>query len=352
MTGYTYSITVLKTQKKIWIKRSVSNLSELRWDPFQKEYIITATHRQDRTFKPPKDYCPFCPEKDPDFQKDLTQDYDIAVVKNRFPSLTDDPPTPEVTSDELYRVEKAEGLCEVILFTSKHDCVMSEKTVSRFLKLVKVWKDRYEELGSKDVVDYVFIFENKGKEVGVTLEHPHGQIYAYPFVPPMIERELESSREHYEKEDECLFCRVLEKEIGEEERIVLKNDSFTAFVPFYARYTYEVHIYANEHLTSLADFTEKEEEDLAKILKRLLMKYDGLFGFEFPYVMAMHQKPTKEKGEEYSHFHIEFYPPYRTENKLKHLAGSEIGAGTFINNSLAEEKAEELREFEIEDINV
>ncbi len=336
--------------KEISKARSVRNLSELRWDPFQKEYIITATHRQGRTHKPPKDYCPFCPEEDPDFQKDLTRDFDIAVVKNRFPSLTDDPPTPQVISSELYQVKKAEGLCEVVLFTPEHDGVMSEKPVRKFLKLVKVWKDRYEELGSEDFVDYVFIFENKGEEVGVTLEHPHGQIYAYPFVPPMIERELESSEEYLEKENECLFCRVLEKERSEEERIVAKNDSFTAFIPFYARYTYEVHVYANEHIPSISSFGEKEEKDLAQILKELLMRYDGLFDFEFPYVMAMHQKPTVEGAEEYSHFHIEFYPPYRTENKLKHLAGSEIGAGTYINNSLAEGKAEELREVDIEEI--
>ena len=327
----------------------MSNLSELRWDPFQKEWIITATHRQDRTHKPLKDYCPFCPDEDPDFDKDVRKDYDIAVLKNRFPSLVDEAPVPEVEDDELYRVDEAEGLCEVVLFSSDHDCVMSEEPLSKFVKLVKVWKDRYVELSKKDFVDYVFIFENKGEEVGVTLDHPHGQIYAYPFVPPIVERELESSKENLEDEGKCLFCEVLEKEKEDERRIVLENDSFTAFVPFYARYTYEVHIYADEHVSSLADFGEKEEKDLGRILKRLLGKYDGLFGFEFPYVMAIHQQPTDGSGERYSHFHIEFYPPYRTESKLKYLAGSEIGAGTYINNALAEEKAEELREVEMED---
>jgi UDPglucose--hexose-1-phosphate uridylyltransferase len=183
----------------------------------------------------------------------------------------------------------------------------------------------------------------------VTLDHPHGQIYAYPFVPPIVERELESSKENLEDEGKCLFCEVLEKEKEDGRRIVLENDSFTAFVPFFARYTYEVHVYADEHVPSLAEFGEKEERDLGRILKRLLGKYDGLFGFEFPYVMAIHQQPTDGSGEEYSHFHIEFYPPYRTKSKLKYLAGSEIGAGTYINNALAEEKAEELREVGMED---
>lgn len=340
------SITIFPTLSFPQKKRGVDKLSELRWDPFQKEWIITATHRQKRTFKPPKDFCPFCPEEGSDTHKDIDIEYDIAVVKNRFPSLTEYPPDPEVESDDVYKTRKAEGICEVVLFTSDHDAVMSKEPLSKFIKLVKVWKDRYEQLGKKDFIDYVFIFENKGEEVGVTLNHPHGQIYAYPFVPPIIQKELESSKEHLEKHGKCLFCKILSKELKAEERIVSKNDSFTAFVPFYARYSYEVHIYSNAHLPSLEHFDRKQEEDLADMLKDILTRYDGLFGFEFPYVMALHQKPTTEGGEGYSHFHIEFYPPYRTEDKLKHLAGSEIGAGTFINNSLAEEKGGTLRDEE------
>ncbi|MGB4372453.1 MAG: galactose-1-phosphate uridylyltransferase, partial [Halanaerobiales bacterium] len=247
---------------------------------------------------------------------------------------------------DLYPVARAEGICEVVLFTAKHDGIMSKEPFSRFVKLVKVWKDRYEELGEKDFVDYVFIFENRGEEVGVTLQHPHGQIYAYPFIPPKIKKELDSSREYLEETGQCLFCSVLEEEQGDGRRIVASNDSFTAFVPFFARYPYEVHIYANKHLPSLKEFGEKEIEDLALILRTIIQKYDNLYGFPFPYIMAIHQQPTDGSGEDYSHFHIEFYPPYRTENKLKYLAGSEAGAGTYIVDALAEEKARELRETE------
>lgn len=181
------------------------------------------------------------------------------------------------------------------------------------------------------------------EEVGVTLHHPHGQIYAYPFIPPVIEQELNSSKEYLEKEGECLFCKTLKEEKKDGRRIILSNDSFTALVPFSASYTYEVHIYANKHLPSFNDFSEKEEIDLAAILKTILMKFDNLFGFTLPYIMAIHQQSTNGTGKEYSHFHIEFYPPYRTKDKLKYLAGSEIGMGAFINNSLPEEKAQELR---------
>jgi len=271
------------------------------------------------------------------------EDYDIVVFENKFPSLQKESSETIVSSSQFFKHSKAQGICEVVLFTSDHDGIMSEKPLSRYIKLVKVWRDRYWELGDKDYIDYVFIFENKGEEVGVTLHHPHGQIYAYPFIPPIIEQELNSSKEYLEKEGECLFCNTLEEEKEDGRRIIISNDSFTALVPFSASYTYEVHIYANKHLPSFNDFSEKEEIDLAAILKTILMKFDNLFGFTLPYVMSIHQQPTNGTGKEYSHFHIEFYPPYRTKDKLKYLAGSEIGMGVFINNSLPEEKAQELR---------
>jgi UDPglucose--hexose-1-phosphate uridylyltransferase len=271
------------------------------------------------------------------------EDYDIVVFENKFPSLKEELPRITGTSSKFFKYGKAQGICEVVLFTSDHDGIMSEKPLSRYIKLVKVWRDRYRELGDKDYIDYVFIFENKGEEVGVTLHHPHGQIYAFPFIPPIIEQELDSSKEYLEKEGKCLFCRTLEEEKEDGRRIIFSNDSFSALVPFAAGYSYEVHIYTNKHLPSFNDFTEKEEIDLAAILKTLMMKFDHLFGFVLPYIMAIHQQPTNGTGKEYSHFHIEFYPPCRTKDKLKYLAGSELGVGAFINDSLPEEKAQELR---------
>lgn len=317
---------------------------ELRWNPILKKWVIIATHRQNRTYKPPKDYCPLCPTKKGGLSTEVpAEDYDIVVFENKFPSLKEELPRITGTGSKFFKYGKAQGICEVVLFTSDHDGIMSEKPLSRYVKLVKVWRDRYQELGDKDFIDYVFIFENKGEEVGVTLHHPHGQIYAFPFIPPIIEQELDSSKEYLEKEGKCLFCKTLEEEKEDGRRIIVSNDSFSALVPFAAGYSYEVHIYTNKHLPSFNDFTEKEEIDLAAILKTLMMKFDNLFGFFLPYIMAIHQQPTNGTGKEYSHFHIEFYPPYRTKDKLKYLAGSELGVGAFINDSLPEEKAQELR---------
>lgn len=320
-------------------------MTERRWDPTLKEWVITATHRQERTFKPPEDYCPFCPtNENAEYPTAIPEpEYDMAVVENGFPSLQPDPPEPAVEGTDLSPVEPADGQCEVVLFTQKHDGQMSTEPTDRFVNLVQLWKDRYETLGADEDHEYVYIFENKGEEVGVTLHHPHGQIYAYPFVPPKIRRELDSSAEHLEETGRCLFCDLIDDERADGRRIVTENNSFTAVVPFHARWTYEVHVYANEHVPSMADFDTHHEEALGAILKEVLVKYDALFGFEMPYVMATHQQPTNGEGEDYAHFHMEFYPPNRTEDKLKYPAGSERGAGTYINNKLAEEAAEELR---------
>ena len=321
-------------------------MTERRWDPFQREWVVTATHRQDRTFKPPKDYCPFCPT-DPDDEVPTAvprEEYDIAVVENAFPSLQPDPPEPAVDDGDLFRAKPATGSCEVVLFTDDHDAVVSELPTEQFQRLVAVWQDRYRDLGADPDHEYVYIFENRGEEIGVTLDHPHGQIYAYPFVPPRIRRELDASRDHREETGECLFCDVLATERDDGDRIVTETDHFTAFVPFQARYAYEMHVYADDHLPSLSAFEQRHIDDLGRMLKEVLVRYDALFDFELPYVMALHQRPTDGSGDGYAHFHIEFYSPHRTAEKLKHLAGSERGAGTFVNNKLPEAAAAELRE--------
>ena len=197
----------------------------------------------------------------------------------------------------------------------------------------------------REWVAYVFIFENKGEAIGVTLHHPHGQIYGYPFVPPRPKKELEAARAHRREHGACLHCALLAEEHADGRRILHKGEHFTAFVPFYAHYPYEVHVYARRCVPSLAHLDEDERRDLARTLKRLLTGYDALWGFSLPYMMVMHQAPTDgEDHEGVAHFHVEFYPPNRTAEKLKYLAGSETGAGAFIVDVLPEDTAAELRE--------
>ncbi|HTE18558.1 MAG TPA: galactose-1-phosphate uridylyltransferase, partial [Armatimonadota bacterium] len=267
----------------------------------------------------------------------------VATFLNKFPSLRPEPPVPAIEDSNLYGVDRARGICEVLVYTPVHDTTLAVQPVEKLEELVYVWRDRYQEIGALEYVDYVYMFENKGEAIGVTLNHPHGQIYAFPFIPPRLERELESLSLHREETGRCLLCDVLEKERAEPRRLVLEGEHFYAGIPFYARWPYEVHIWAAEHRSSLAELSAAEMRDLARVLKGVMSKYDALWGFSMPYIMALKQRPTDGRGPETDHFRIEFYPPLRTAKKLKYLAGVETGAGTFINDTLAEEKAAELR---------
>lgn len=319
-------------------------MSELRFNPLLGEWTATATVRQDRTFFPPDNYCPLCPTEPGGFPTEIpAATYDIVAFENKFPSLRRNPPEPAVEGSELYPVRPSQGVCEVVVYTPDHDSTLAAQPVEQIQKLVMVWRDRTRELGARDFVDHVFIFENKGKEVGVTLPHPHGQIYAYPFIPPYIQRELKQTKEYFNENGRCLLCHIAAKEKEAGARVIAENASFVAFIPFFARYPYELHIYSKRHFGKFTDLTDSEVRDLAVILKQVLTAFDKLFERSFPYIMCVHQAPTDGGDHGHYHFHIEFYPPMRSATKLKYLAGSEAGAGMFINDTLPEEKAAELR---------
>lgn len=321
-------------------------MSELRWNPLSGEWVATATERQDRTFLPPDDYCPLCPTKPDGFPTEVPESsYDIVVFENRFPSLKTVPDDPVVESSAPYPVRPSQGVCEVVLYSPNHSSSLAEEPVEQIYKLVRVWSDRFQQLGVLEFVNYVFIFENKGEAIGVTLHHPHGQIYAYPFIPPRIATELQQFADYQKASGKCLLCDVLAEEVNAKRRIVAENDSFAAVIPFSARWPYETHIYSKRHFQALTDMSDVETKDLASILKTVLVAFDKLFDISFPYMMVMHQRPVDGQPYDFYHFHIEFYPPLRSANRLKYLAGSETGAGMFINDTLPEEKAAELRAY-------
>lgn len=322
-------------------------MSELRWNPTLEEWVITATHRQDRTFFPPPDYNPLAPTKPGGFPTEIpTPTYEIVVFENKFPSLRREAPEAAIQGDALYPVLPAQGICEVICYTPQADVELALLPAGKVEELIYVWADRFEALGAHDFVQYVFIFENKGREIGVTLSHPHGQIYAYPFIPPIPGRELEAARKHKAQTGRDLFGDILQQELEDGRRIVCTNDHFVAVVPFYARYPYEVHILTRALRPAITDFNATERHALAQILKTVMEKYNNLWNRSMPYMMVMHQRPSDGSSADYDYyrFHIEFYPPYRTPDKLKFLAGSEAGAGVYINDTHAEVTAQTLRE--------
>lgn len=322
-------------------------MSELRYNPILEEWTITATHRQDRTFFPPPDYNPLAPTKPGGFPTEIpTSTYEIAVFENKFPSLRREPPASAIDGTELTPVLPAQGICEVVCYTPQADAELATLPVGKIEALIHVWADRFAELEKRDFIQYIFFFENKGKEIGVTLNHPHGQIYAYPFIPPIPQRELTAAKKHFEKTGRDLLGDVLAQELSDGRRIVAENAYFVAVVPFFARYPYEVHILPRAVRPAITDFNPEEKRALAEMMKTAMMKYNNLWNRSMPYIMSMHQRPTNGENYDYYRFHIEFTPPYRTPDKLKYLAGSEAGAGVFINDTLPEVTAQTLRDTE------
>ncbi len=285
----------------------------------------------------PQDWCPFCPGSGR-----VPEHYDVYIYPNDFPAFTVPPPLPAIEGDEFYKVRPSRGKCDVVLYSSDHHASLPQLPVEHLVKLVRLWRSRFRELKALPGIKYVLIFENKGAVIGVTMPHPHGQIYSFPFIPPRLERELAAARAHRRRHRRCLFCDILKKERGDGRRIIAENAAFTAFIPFYARWPYEVHIFSRRHLGTIEDLRASEERALAEILKWVTLKYDNLYQMSFPYMMLLHQTPARGRYP-FFHFHIEFYPPHRSKEKLKYLASVETGSGTFLNDSLAEEKAAELR---------
>jgi UDPglucose--hexose-1-phosphate uridylyltransferase len=318
---------------------------ELRWNAVLGEWVIVSTARQDRTFLPPDEHCPLCPTaSEVAFPTEIpVRDFEIAVFENRWPSFV---PSPASVSDEspVERRARAAGACEVVVYSAEHAGTLTGMTQAQVRRLVDVWADRYEELAARADVKYVFIFENRGKEIGVTLTHPHGQIYAFPYVPPRVAREHETAASHAASTGRCLQCDLLAEELSHGRRIVAEAKGFAAYVPFAARVPYEVHVAATAHRASLLDLGDGERDGLASILREVQAIYDGLWDREMPYTMSMHQASTDGVERAGEHLHIEFLPPYRTRDKLKYLAGVETGAGTFINDASPEVTAAELRD--------
>ncbi len=320
--------------------------SHLRWHPLRGEWVAYATHRQDRTFLPPAEFDPLAPTHDPAHPTELPAgDYDVAVFENRFPTLTatalDPPELPVPTAP-------GRGACEVVVFTQDRETSLGALPLPHLELLLGVWADRYQELGARGDVQYVFPFENRGEEVGVTLHHPHGQIYAYPFVPPIPARELEQQLAHLTRHGRGLLEDMIAQELAFGGRVLYQDGLATAFLPVCARYSYELWVAPRRPAPSVAALDAAERAAFARALKTVLLKLDGLWSRPFPYVLVFHQAPTDGQPHPEAHLHVEIYPAYRLPGRLKYLAGSELGAGVFTADTLPEAKAAELAAVEVD----
>ena len=310
-------------------------MSELRWHPFLKEWVAVTTHRQDRP-QMPQNWCPFCPGSGR-----VPDSYTTHLYPNDFAAFAPDEDAFVPGSEGLYATTGARGACDVVLYSPDHRQTPAQLTEAQWLEVIGLWSRRTEELYAGNGIAYVAVFENQGEAIGVTMPHPHGQIYALPVVPPTVEREFASAAEYRLNTGRCLHCEIVGREVRDRERIVCENDGFVAFVPFYGRFPSEVHLYSRRHVARLAELDPREQALLANLLSIVRSKYDALYGFPMPLMMALRQAP--DALHDAAHFHIQFLPLQRSASKLKYMASIESAHGTFLNDTRAEDQASALR---------
>jgi UDPglucose--hexose-1-phosphate uridylyltransferase len=325
---------------------SVQPNPHLRWHPLRGEWVAYASYRQGRTFLPPAEYNPLAPTRDPENPTELPAgDYDIAVFDNRFPALA---PGAHSPPDTIVPALPANGRCEVVVFAQDANASLGGLALDHIEILLEVWGARTRALGDRNEIEFVLPFENRGAEVGVTLHHPHGQIYAYPFVPPIPKRMNKQEREFFVERGTPLLQDLISHEVESGERLLYRGDYAVAFVPVCARYPYEVWVATVEAVESFCELDARQRADLARALKTTLLKYDAMWRRPLPYLLAWYQAPCDGAAHPESHLHAQFFPPYRTETKLKYLAGTELAAGTFANDALPEASARELQAVSVE----
>jgi UDPglucose--hexose-1-phosphate uridylyltransferase len=374
---------------------SGSRDSGLRWDPLLGEWVVLAAQRQDRTFLPPADLCPLCPSRPGRPTEIPADDYDVVVFENRFPSLRGAraigrssagggaaaaglpggaavaglpggaavaglpggaavaglrdgaaaSPASNPAGGHLGERRPAIGRCEVVCFTADHDASFASLTPRRVRTVLEAWADRTAVLGAMAGVGQVYCFENRGEEIGVTLDHPHGQVYAFPFVTPRTSRMLAQAREYGLGGRRNLFDDMVAAEIAEGTRVVTRNEHWTAFVPAAARWPYEVMLFPVTRVADIPALGEPARAAFGDVYLDVLRRLDGLFGIRMPYIAAWHQAPP---GDPFAvaefGLHLQVMAVRRAPGKLKYLAGTESGMGVWISDVAPETAARRLRD--------
>jgi UDPglucose--hexose-1-phosphate uridylyltransferase len=340
----------------------VTASSAIRYDPLRGEWVIVASHRQDRTYLPPAGHCPLDPSSPGNLTEVPAPGYEVAVFENRFPALTGSSgpgaaggepagagppglaePSWPAGPESLLVSRPGNGRCEVVCFSQDHSGSFADLTPPQAALVLAAWTDRSAELAARSGVEQVYCFENRGQEIGVTLTHPHGQIYAYPFVTPRMARMIAMADQYRREAGRNLFDDVVEAERSDGSRLVIEGEHWTAFVPFAAHWPYEVHLYPRRRVPDLQGLNEAQREEFCHVYLDLLRRFDRLFGTPAPYISAWHQAPVRAGRPDFA-LHLELFTIRRSPDKLKYLAGSESGMGAFTGDIAAEAAAATLRQ--------
>lgn len=313
---------------------------DMRQDLLTGEWIAMAAHRQTRAFLPPKEFCPLCPTKS-DFGTEIADsNFEVVVFENRSPSFS--APSDQLPAETI----QASGRCEVVVFSDHHEGSFGSLGLAQMRTVLAAWIDRTREISKLSYVKQIFVFENRGEEVGVTLNHPHGQIYSYPFITPRTSKMLQVAQDHFDKTRTPLLTSIIKKELEDQVRIIAQNAHWIAYVPYAARYPFEIHVAPLVFIADLADLTDEVADAFPKIAKEVLSRLDGVFGIPMAYIAAWHQAPVRT-GRDVLGLHWQITSVRRAPGKLKYLAGSESAMGAFIMDLEPEQSAQQLRDVQL-----
>ena len=316
--------------------------SELRYDPGLDDWVVVAAHRQGRVFQPARVDCPLCPSG-PDHRTEVPgPDYDVVVFENRFPALSGAGPVADHATDPLLHAAPGAGRCEVICFSPDHQRSFADLSTAQAATVMTAWVDRTRALSDLPEVAQVYCFENRGAEIGVTLDHPHGQIYGYPFVPHRTARMIQAAGAYHRRTLRNVFDDLVAAELADGRRVVRRSEHWVAFVPFAARWPYEVHLHPLRRVPDLPALSEEAQADFGDVYLDVLRRFDRLFGGRTPYISAWHQAPVRT-GRQHLALHLELFTVRRAADKLKYLAGSESGMDVVTNDIEPEAAAATLR---------
>ncbi len=311
---------------------------EVRWNPLTKEYVIYSPKRQSR---PDRDEvkCPFCEgsEEVPIFEK-------IMRLPNKFPSLSQDLECQRYKVNDFHEKITGYGKCEVVVYTKNHEGKFSDLSNGEILSIFENWIQATKEISSDQHIKYILPFENYGKDVGASLHHPHGQIYAFPFIPSDVKKELESLAEYQSEKKSCLICDILKQELLERDRVVIENDYIVAIVPFYAKYSYDLYIYPKRHHSFLHQSTRRELEAYVEFVPQAIKALNSILKQEVSYSLSLHQQAVNSKGSSNFHFYFKLHTPQRNSKSLKLLGAVETATNVFINGTLPEDAAKQYRQ--------
>lgn len=323
-------------------------IGEMRLDVLTNEWVVMAAHRQGRVFLPPKELNPLAPSR-PGFLTEIPEsDYEVVVFDNRSPSLRAPEGSISLPNELHFETPPipAAGKCEVVCYTANYDASFKDLSTHQIRTVMEAWRDRVSELSTLDYIQHIAPFENRGEEVGVTLSHPHGQIYAYPYLPPRTTTMLRVAQAHKERTGRVLMDDIIAREIKDQVRIVAQNEEWIAYVPYASRYPFEIHLAPKRPVPDLAALDERASDLFAPIAKEILLRLDGVFNMKMAYIAAWHQAPVRV-GRDLLRLHWQITSVRRAPGKLKYLAGSESAFGSFMMDLWPEQSAQQLRDVRI-----